>query len=197
MMAAKGMLRIHAPSMDAGAAASLLRRQAVGTVSPRRLLGRAAETLVGVDLVLVPTWYCRFPVVAESRAGTECRDAWVMVDGLDGRVLRLRGAPDFEPRDAAAIAPAAVLPPTLDAERAATVGREALRWDVQVRGRQRVSATVKPASLVELGYVPIWLGYLATPGGALRAAGVHGVERRPIDGMVVDRLLDALDRASA
>ncbi|MDP8923322.1 MAG: hypothetical protein M3O34_10665, partial [Chloroflexota bacterium] len=89
-------LRVHAPSIDAGAATALLRRQAVGPTSPRRLVGRAVEALVGVDLVLVPHWYCRFPVVATSRAGTERRDAWVMVDGLEGRVLRLPAAPDFE-----------------------------------------------------------------------------------------------------
>ena len=187
-----GTLRIHAPSIDAGTATDLLRRLAVGPVSPRRLVGRAVETLVGVDLVLVPHWYCRYPVVAESRSGTERRDAWVLVNGLDGRVLRLPAAPEFDAREPAGVAPAAVLPPALDAERAAAVGREALRWDVQVRGRQRVSATVEPAALVELGYVPIWLGYLSTSGGTLRATAVHGVERRPVDGRAVDRLLHAL-----
>ena len=191
-MSATTVLRVHAPSLDAGEAAALLRRQAVGAASPRRLLGRAVEALAGVDLVLVPHWYCRFTVVAESRAGVERRDAWVIVDALDARVLRLPDAPDFDHRDPAAVAPAAVLPPVLDADRAATTGREALRWDIQVRGRQRVSATVEPAALVELGYVPIWLGYFSTPGGALRAAGLHGVERRPVDGMAVDRLLHAL-----
>ena len=195
MTVAAGVLRVHAPSLDAGDATALLRRQAVGPASPRRLLGRAVESLVGVDLVLVPHWYCRFPVVAASPAGPERRDAWVMVDALDGRMLRLPAAPDFEAREPATIAPAVVLPPALDAERAATVGREALRWDVQVRGRQRVSATVEPAAVVELGYVPIWLGYLSTPGGALRAVAVHGVEGRPVDGMAVDRLLHALDAA--
>ena len=195
MTPSKGILRIHAPSIDVGEATALLRRQAVRPTSPRRLLGRAVEALVGVDLVLVPHWYCRVPVVAESRAGTERRDAWVLVDGLDGRVLRLPAAPDFEDRAPTAVAPAVVLPPVLDADRAAAAGREALHWVVQVRGRQRVSATVEPALHVELGYVPIWLAYLSTPGDALRAVAVHGVEGRPVDGMAVDRLLHALDAA--
>ena len=52
--AALGTLRVHAPTIDAGAATALLRRHAVGPASPRRLVGRAVEMLVGVDLVLVP-----------------------------------------------------------------------------------------------------------------------------------------------
>ena len=196
MTSSVGTLRVHAPSVDAGTATGLLRRLAIGPLSPRRLVGRAVETLVGIDLALVPHWYCRYPVVAETRGGTERRDAWVMVDGLDGRVLRLPAAPQFDRREPDEVAPAAILPPVLAAERAATTGREALRWDVQVRGRQRVSATVEPATLVELGFVPIWLGYYSTPGGALRATGFHGVERRSVDGMVLDRLLHALDGAT-
>jgi hypothetical protein len=193
---AADLLRIHAPALDPDAAAALLRRQAVGPVSPRRLLGHSVEALVGVDLVLAPHWYCRLPVVAETPAGTEHRDAWVIVDGLDGQVLRLSVAPEFDDRDPATLAPAVVLPATLDMAGAADAGRAALRWDVQVRGRQRVAARVEPASAVELGYVPIWLGYFAGAGGALRAAAMHGIEGRPVDGRRVDRLLRALAEAT-
>jgi hypothetical protein len=195
-------LLVHEPALDAEAAARLLRGQEVHGLSAQRLLGRLRpDRLRGLDLLFVPHWYCSFRVVLEEgRAGRGTADSrhiapavWTMVEALAGNVLRLPDEPRLVLRDLAALAPAVVLPATLGREVAVAKAMHGLRWDLRVRGRQRLAPRHLDLVAARLAHVPFWLGYYTGPGGQVRARALHGVERSIQDGPFTRELLRVLE----
>jgi hypothetical protein len=197
-------LLVHEPAFDAEAAARVLRGQEVHRLSAHRLLGRLRpDRLRGLDLVFVPHWYCAFRVMLEGgrarpgMAGSRhvAPAVWTMVEALAGNVLRLPGEPPLVLRDIRALAPAVVLPATLGREVAVAKAMHGLRWDLRVRGRQRLAPRHLDLVAARPAHVPFWLGYYEGPGGQLRARALHGVERSIQDGRLTRELLRALETA--
>lgn len=190
-------LLIHEPALDAEGAARVLVREEIGGLSVQRLFGRLRpDRLRGLDLLFVPHWYCRFKVVLEAgRARHVAEGVWTMVEALTGRVLRLPDAPPLVTRQLAALAPALALAPRIDREQAVTRARQGLRWDLHLRGRQRIAPRELEVVQACLAHVPFWVGYYEGPGGQLRARAVHGVERSIQEGTFTQALLGALETA--
>ena len=186
---------VHEATLDAEDAARILRREEVGGLSVQRLLGGfRPDCLRGLDLVFVPHWYCSFRVVIDQARSQHVAPAvWTMVEALAGQVLRLPCAPPLVARDFAALAPAVALPPRLDQQEAVARARDGLRWDLRVRGRQRLTPREVDFIQARLAHVPFWVGYFVGPGGQLRVRAVHGVERSVQSGTFTHELLRALD----
>jgi hypothetical protein len=186
---------VHESTIDAEEAARILRREQVGGLSVQRLLGGfRPDRLRGLDLLFVPHWYCSFRVVVDQARSQHVAPAlWTMVEALTGQVLRLPGQPPLVARDLAALAPAVALPPQIARDEAVARARDGLRWDLRVRGRQRLAP--REVDLVEarLAHVPFWVGYYTGPGGQVRARVAHGVERSVQGGTFTRELLRALD----
>ncbi len=187
---------VHEPSVDAAEAARILRREEVGGLSVQRLLGGLRpDRLHGLDLLFVPHWYCCFRVVVDQARSQHVAPAvWTMVEALVGEVLRLPDEPPLVERDLAALAPAVALPPLLGQAEAEARARDGLRWDLRVRGRQRLAPREVDLVGARLAHVPFWVGYYSGPGGQLRARAVHGVERSVQGGTFTRELLRALER---
>jgi hypothetical protein len=188
---------VHETTLDAEEAARILRREEVGGLSVQRLLGGfRPDRLRGLDLLFVPHWYCSFRVVVD-RAGAqhEAPAVWTMVEALVGQVLRLPGEPPLVERDLVALAPAVALPPRIAREEAVARARDGLRWDLRVRGRQRLAPREVASVEARPAHVPFWVGYYLGPGGQLRARAVHGVERSVQSGTFTHELLRALESA--
>ena len=188
---------VHEPTIDAEQAAKILLREEVGGLSVQRFLGGfRPDRLQGLDLLFVPHWYCSFRVVLDqARAQHVAPAVWTMVEALAGQVLRLPGEPPLVERELAALAPAVALQPRIEHEAAVTRARDGLRWDLRIRGRQRLAPREVGLVEVRLAHVPFWVGYYVGPGGQLRAHAVHGVERSVQSGAFTRELLRALEGA--
>ena len=160
----------------------------------------------GLDLVFVPHWYCAFSATFEGGvtrgAGGPARTfqatVWTMVDALAGGVLRLPGDPPLVERDLANLAPAVAVPPLVDSEAAVERARDDLRWDLRIRGRQRIAPRELELAEIRLAHVPFWVGYYTdgAPGAQVRVRALHGVERTFQGEAFTRELLRALERVA-
>jgi hypothetical protein len=160
----------------------------------------------GLDLVFVPHWYCAFRATLEGgvtrgaggRARTVQATVWTMVDALAGGVLRLPGEPPLVERDLASLAPAVAVPPLVDSEAAVERARDDLRWDLRIRGRQRIAPRELELAEIRPGHVPFWVGYYTdgAPGGQVRVRALHGIERTFQGEAFTRELLRALERVA-
>ena len=201
-MATESLL-VHETTLDAAGAVGILRGEEVRALSVHRLLGKLQpDRMRGLDLVFVPHWYCSFRVVLEGgsiRPGTARPEhvapaVWTMVDALTGQVLRLPGEPPLVTRDLATLAPAVAVQPNIEREQAVASALENLRWDLRIRGRQRVTPRELEPVESRLAYVPFWVGYYAGANGQVRARSVHGIERSIQKDALTQELIRALGR---
>jgi hypothetical protein len=116
-----------------------------------------------------------------------------MVEALAGQVLRLPGEPDLVERDLAGLAPAVAVPAALGRDEAVGRAIDGLRWDLRVRGRQRIAPRRIDPLEARLAHVPFWVGYFLGPDGQTRARAVHGVEGSIQGGTFTQALLRALE----
>lgn len=176
----------------------ILRAQEAGGLSVQRVLnGFRLGRLQGLDLLFAPHWYCSFRVEVEQGHWRHVETSvWTMVEALIGQVLRLPDEPRLVGRDLATLAPAVALPPRIGRAEAVARAAAGLRWDLRLRGRQRLAP--RRVELVEarLAHVPFWVGYYADRRGQLHARTVHGVEGSLQSGPLTRALLRALERVT-
>lgn len=157
-------------------AREILLREGYGVLSPRRWLRRMApDQLRSMEGVYIPHWFCRFRLGLIDPGREVVPAASVLVNALSGECGQLLEAPRLVEHPPAALAQALYLEPTVSRERAIELATRAQRWQVFLKGRDRLAAFRVEFLDCLLGYVPFWVGYFRGEGGQVRVKTLHGI----------------------